>query len=88
MTAYLFQHLLFAMFESTRSNDNIEMEISAITIFSTFLARFPVDCASELWVQIAFVTEPSPEECTDALDVTIEVPASRTPFSIWSPLYP
>ena len=82
MTAYLFQHLLFAMFEPTRSDNDIKAEIFAIAIFSSSLTLFPVDCASEPWIQITFITEPSPEECTNALDVTIEVPIPRKPFGI------
>ena len=89
MAAYLFQYLLFAMFESTRSDDDIKAEIFGdITIFGTFLALFPVDRASEPRIQIALITESSPEERTNTLDVAIEVPTSRTTFSIWNPLYP
>ena len=87
-TAYLFQHLLFVMFESTGSDDYIETEIFRIAVFSTFRVLFLVDCAFEPWIQIAFVTESSEEERTDTLDVTIEVPISRTPLSIWGPLCP
>src|SRR5882757_4969514 len=85
MIAYLFQQLLLGMFESTRSDDDIETEIFLPTIFSTPLALFPVDGTSEPWIQIAFITEPSLEERANALNVTIEVPTSRTPFSIWGP---
>jgi hypothetical protein len=77
MTAYLFQHLLFTMFESTRGDNDVKVEIFAITIFSTFLTLFLLDCASEPWIQIAVVTKPSPEERTNTLDVAIEVPISR-----------
>jgi len=87
MTVYLFQYLLFVMFESTRSDDNIKAETSGITIFSSSLALIPVDCASEPWIQIAFITEPSSEERANALDVTVEVPVPRTPFGIWNPRY-
>src|ERR1700742_2866404 len=82
MTAYLFQHLLFAVFEPTRSDNDIKAEIFAISLFSSSLALFPVDRASESWIQIAFITEPSPEERTNALDVTIEVPVPRITFGI------
>jgi len=88
MTTYLFQHLLLAVFESTRSDDDIKAEIFAIAFFSTFLTLLPVDCATEPWIQIALVTEPPSKECANAFDVTIEVPLSRMPLSIWSPRYP
>ena len=75
MTVYLFQHLLLAMFEPARSDDDIETEIFTITFFSSFLSIFLADCAPEPWIQIAFVTEPSLEERANAFDVTIEVPS-------------
>ena len=85
MTAYLFQHLLFAMFEPTRSDNDIKTEIFGIAIFSSSLAVFPIERTSEPWIQIAFITKSSPEERTNALDVTIEVPISWTPFGIRNP---
>ena len=84
MSACLFQHLLLGMPEPTRSDDDIEAEIFTIALFSTFLTFFPLDRTFEPWIQIAFVTEPSPEECANALDITIEIPLSRTSFSFWS----
>jgi len=76
------------MFEPTRSDNDIKAEIFAIALFSFSLALFPVDCASEPWIQIALITEPSPEKCTNALDVTIEVPVPRMPFGIQNARYP
>jgi hypothetical protein len=73
--SYLFQHLLLAMFKSARSDDDVQTEIFVIiAFFSTSLSLFPVDRASEPWIQIALVTEPSLEERANALNVTIEIP--------------
>jgi len=74
------------MFKSARSDNDIKTEIFVIAVFSTFFTPFPVDYASEFWVQIALVTEPSPEERADALYVTVEIPLSQRSFSIPSPL--
>ena len=68
------------MFEPTRGDNDIKAEIFAIALFGFSVALFPVDCASEPWIQIAFITEPSPEERTNALDVAIEVPVPWMPF--------
>ena len=68
------------MFKPARSDDDIETEIFAIAFFSSFLTIFLADCAPEPWIQIAFVTELSPEERANALDVAIEVPVPRMPF--------
>lgn len=73
------------MFESARSYDHIKTEIFTLAVFGTSLTIFLADCTFEPWIQIAFVTEPSPEERADALDVTIEVPTSQTTVSIWCP---
>ena len=75
-TAYLFQCLLFLVFKPTRSDDDVQTEIFATAFFSTSLTLFPANRAPESWVQIAFVTESSPKERSDAFDVTIEVPLS------------
>ena len=86
--AYLFQHLLLAVFEPTRSNDDIKTKTFIITFFRTFFTLLFGDCTSEPWTQIAFITESPSEERANAFYVTIEVPLSRTSFSIWSPRYP
>jgi hypothetical protein len=65
------------MFKSARSDDDVQTEIFVAAFFSTVLPFFPVDRASEPWIQIALVTKSSPEERADAFNVPIEIPLSH-----------
>ena len=76
------------MLKPARSDDDIETEVFAIAFFSSFLTIFLADCAPEPWIQIALVTEPSPEERANALDVTIEVPSITDVVLVLEPSMP